>query len=189
MESVKVLVAAGADVNQPSADGSSPLLVAVQNGFYSIAQFLIDNKANVNLTNNKGWSPLYLAVKNRNQEITAVPGPSTDGVLEFITLLLDKGANPNVRIKAATEVHQAMTAAWLKEEGATPLLRAALCGDLTVVRLLIDHGADPLIANQRSHHAVDGRLRRRLGQRNAARVFRRPNARRRETAPRQGLRY
>ncbi len=145
MESVRVLVAAGADVNQISADGSSPLLVAVQNGFYPIAQFLMDNKANVNLTNNKGWSPLYLAVKNRNQEITAVPGPSTDGVLEFITLLLDRGADPNVRIKAATEVHQAMTAAWLKEEGATPLLRAALCGDLTVVRLLIDRGADPLI--------------------------------------------
>jgi ankyrin repeat protein len=33
----------------------------------------------------------------------------------------------------------------LKEAGATPLLRAALCGDLTVVRLLLAHGADPLI--------------------------------------------
>ncbi len=38
-----------------------------------------------------------------------------------------------------------MTAAWLKEAGATPLLRAALCGDLTVVKMLLDHGADPLI--------------------------------------------
>ena len=38
-----------------------------------------------------------------------------------------------------------MTALWLKEAGATPLLRAALCGDLTVVRLLLAHGADPSI--------------------------------------------
>ncbi len=38
-----------------------------------------------------------------------------------------------------------MTAAWLKEAGATPLLRAALCGDLTVVRLLLAHQADPSI--------------------------------------------
>ena len=36
-DSVKALVAAGANVNQPSIDGSSPLLVAVQNGFYDIA--------------------------------------------------------------------------------------------------------------------------------------------------------
>jgi len=39
-----------------------------------------------------------------------------------------------------------MTALWLKEQGATPLLRAALCGDLIVVRLLMGHGADPLIS-------------------------------------------
>ena len=145
VDAVRVLVAAGADVNQTSADGSSPLLVAVQNGFYGIAQFLVDSKANVNLANNRGWTPLYLAVKNRNQEATAVPGPGTDGALDFIKVLLDRGADPNARLKAPTEVHQAMTAVWLKEEGATPLLRAALCGDLTVVRLLLAHGADPLI--------------------------------------------
>ena len=53
--------------------------------------------------------------------------------------------NPNLRIKNDTEVHQAMTALWLKEAGATPLLRASLSGDLPVVRLLLAHGADPLI--------------------------------------------
>jgi ankyrin repeat protein len=58
---------------------------------------------------------------------------------------LDRGADPNLRIKEETEVHQGMTALWLKEAGATPLLRAALCGDLNVVRLLLTHGADPLI--------------------------------------------
>jgi ankyrin repeat protein len=146
MECVKVLVTAHVDVNQPSIDGSSPLLVAVQNGSYDIAAFLIDHGADPNLANSKGWTPLYLAVKNRNPETTALPAPSTDGVLETIKALLDRGANPNLRIKAATEVHQGMTALWLKEEGATPLLRAALCGDLTVVKLLLAHGADPLIS-------------------------------------------
>jgi len=145
MDCVKVLVTARVDVNQTSIDGSSPLLVAVQNGFYEIAAFLIDHGANPNLANAKGWTPLYLAVKIRNQETTALPAPSTDGVLDLIKTLLDRGANPNLQIKAATEVHQGMTALWLKEEGATPLLRAALCGDLTVVKLLLAHGADPLI--------------------------------------------
>jgi uncharacterized protein len=145
IECVRALTKSGADVNQTSADGSSPLLVAVQNGHYEMALYLMDHGANLNLANSKGWTPLYLAVKDRNQETTAIPGPDTDGVLPFITALLDRGANPNLRIKADTEVHQGMTAAWLKEAGATPLLRAALCGDLAVVRLLLAHKADPLI--------------------------------------------
>jgi ankyrin repeat protein len=145
MDCVKTLVGAHVDVNQTSIDGSSPLLVAVQNGFYDIGAFLIDHGANPNLANAKGWTPLYLAVKIRNQETTALPAPSTDGVLDLIKTLLDRGANPNLQITAATEIHQGMTALWLKEEGATPLLRAALCGDLTVVKLLVAHGADPLI--------------------------------------------
>ena len=145
LDCVQLLVKAGADVNQASVDGSSPLLVAVQNGHYNIASFLLERGADPNLANNKGWTPLYLAVKNRNTEATAIPGPSPDGALEFITTLLDRGANPNLRIKNDTEVHQAMTALWLKEAGATPLLRAALSGDLPVVRLLLAHGADPMI--------------------------------------------
>jgi uncharacterized protein len=145
LDCVRALTTAGADVNQTSADGSSPLLVAVQNGYYKVALYLMDQGANLNLANFKGWTPLYLAVKTRNQETTAIPGPDTDGVLDLIQALLDRGANPNVRIQADTEVHQGMTAAWLKEAGATPLLRAALCGDLPVVRLLLAHKADPQI--------------------------------------------
>jgi ankyrin repeat protein len=144
-ESVRALIGKGADVNRTSVDGSTPLLVAVQNGHYDIARFLLDRSADPNLANSKGWTPLYLAVKNRNQETTAIPGPNTDGVLDFIKFLLDRGANPNLRIKEETEVHQGMTALWLKEAGATPLLRAALGGDLTVVRLLMTHSADPSI--------------------------------------------
>lgn len=145
MDCVKMLIAAGAQVDETSADGSTPLLVAVQNGYYDIGLYLMDHGANMNLANAKGWTALYLAVKIRNQETTAIPGPGTDGVLDFIRTLLDRGANPNLRIKADTEIHQGMTAAWLKEAGATPLLRAALCGDLTVVKLLLAHHADPLI--------------------------------------------
>jgi uncharacterized protein len=145
IDCVKQLVASGADVNQTAVDGSGPLLVAVQNGSYAIARYLLDHAANPNLANSKGWTPLYLAVKNRNPETTALPAPSTDGAQEIIEALLDGSANPNARIAADTEVHQGMTALWLKEAGATPLLRAALCGDLTTVRLLLAHGADPLI--------------------------------------------
>jgi len=145
LDCARVLLQAGAAVDQASADGSTPLLVAVQNGHFDLARFLLEQGANPNRTNPKGWTPLYLAVKVRNQEATAVPGPNSEGALDFIKVLLERGADPNVRIQFATEVHQGMTALWLKERGATPVLRAALCGDLTVVRLLLAHGADPKI--------------------------------------------
>jgi ankyrin repeat protein len=145
LETVRVLAAAGADVRKASVDGSSPLLVAVQNGQYEIARFLLDQGADPNQANAKNWTPLYLSVANRDALRTARPAPSSDGVLEFISLLLDRGADPNARINVRTEVHQANTSLWLQEAGATALLRASLCGDLTAVRLLLAHGADPLI--------------------------------------------
>jgi ankyrin repeat protein len=145
LETVRALAAAGADVNQTSVDGSAPLLVAVQNGHYETGRFLLDHGASPNQANVKGWTPLYLAVANRNALTTAVPPPAKEGALDFIKLLLDRGADPNARIKVKTEVHQANTSLWLKEAGAAPLLRASLCGDLTVVRLLMEHGADPMI--------------------------------------------
>jgi ankyrin repeat protein len=146
LETVRVLRAAGADLKISAADGSRPLLVAVQNGNYDIARFLIEQGADINEANEKDWTPLYLAVSNRNAFKTAVPPPSSDGAFDFIKLLLDRGADPNHRIKFRTEVHQANSALWLKEAGATPLLRASLCGDLAVVKLLLAHGADPLIS-------------------------------------------
>ncbi|PWT98942.1 MAG: hypothetical protein C5B51_28170, partial [Terriglobia bacterium] len=142
LECVRELVAAGADTNLASIDGSTPLLVAVQNGAYDVARYLLDHEAKPNLANDKGWTPLYLAVKIRNQEMSAIPAPPSEGTLDLIKVLLERGADPNVRIQAPTEVHQGMTALWLKEQGATPLLRAALCGDLAVVRMLLAHGAD-----------------------------------------------
>jgi ankyrin repeat protein len=145
LDAAKELVSAGAAVNQSSADGSDALLTAVQNGFYDLARFLLDHGADPNHGNAKGWTPLYLAVKNRNTENSAIPGPAAEGGLEFIKLLLESGADPNQRIKAETELHQGMLATWLKEAGATPLIRAALSGDLEVARLVLAHGADPSI--------------------------------------------
>jgi len=45
IECVRALTNSGVDVNQTSADGSSPLLVAVQNGYYDIALYLMDHGA------------------------------------------------------------------------------------------------------------------------------------------------
>jgi ankyrin repeat protein len=146
IESVKVLLAAGADVNQTTGYGWSPLLVAAQNRYYKLGAFLLDNGANPNLTNKGGWTPLYLATDNRNIENGDYPVRRGDmDHLEFIKLLLDKGADVNARIKDSTETRTVFTNQWLDENGATAFLRASQSGDVELMKLLLSRGADPKI--------------------------------------------
>jgi len=146
LDSVKVLLAAGADVNQVSDYGWSPLLVATQNRYYKLAAFLLDHGADVNLPNKGGWTPLYLATDNRNIEGGDYPVRKADmDHLDFIKLLLDKGANVNARMKDTTETRTVFTNQWLDENGATAFLRPSQSGDIVLMKLLLAHGADPKI--------------------------------------------
>jgi ankyrin repeat protein len=144
--SVEALIAANADPNKTAGDGSTAMLVAIQNGHYDVARFLLEHGANPNLSNEKGWNPLYLAVKHRNIETGTIPVPNANQALDFIKMLLDKGADSNLRLKANTEIRNGQRATWLNEAGATPFLRAALCGDIEVMKMLLAHGADPKIS-------------------------------------------
>ena len=74
------------------------------------------------------------------------PIPDEDGLFQVVQMLVDKGADVNARLRADTEIHNGIAATWLREAGATPFLRASLCGDLAVMKLLLAHGADPKIS-------------------------------------------
>src|SRR5580700_1263793 len=146
IESVKILLAAGADVNQGTGYGWSPLLVATQNRYYKLGAYLLDHGADVNLANKGAWTPLYLATDNRNIESGDYPVRKGDmDHLDFIKLLLDKGANVNARLKDSTETRTVFTNQWLDENGATAFLRASQSGDIVLMKLLLAHGADPNI--------------------------------------------
>ena len=146
IEAAQVLLDAGANVNQTTRYGWSPLLAATQNRNYRMGVFLIERGADVNLANKGGWTPLYLATDNRNLEGGDYPVRAADmDDLEFIRLLLDKGANPNARLTESTETRTVFTNQWLDENGATAFLRASQSGDLALMRLLLEHGADPHI--------------------------------------------
>jgi len=147
LESAKLLLAAGANVNQTTNDGWSPLLTATNNRHYKLATFLIEHGANTNAANSKGWSPLYLATDNRNIEGGDYPVPKPDmDHLEYIKTLLEHGANPNARVKDNTLTRTIFTMQWFFEPGATAFVRASQSGDTALMKLLLAHGADPKIA-------------------------------------------
>ena len=146
LESVKTLLAAGANINQTSGYGWSPLLVATQNRYYSLGAYLLEHGADPNLGNKGDWVPLYIATDNRNIESGDYPVRKGDmDHLEFIKLLIAKGANVNARLKDSTETRTVFTNQWLDENGATAFLRASQSGDIELMKLLLAKGADPKI--------------------------------------------
>ncbi|HEV8394058.1 MAG TPA: ankyrin repeat domain-containing protein [Vicinamibacterales bacterium] len=146
LDTVKVLLAAGADINQTTGYGWSALLVATQNRYYELGKYLLEQGANPDLGNKGDWVPLYLATDNRNIESGDYPVRKGDmDHLDFIKLLLDKGANVNARVKDSTETRTVFTNQWLDENGATAFFRASQSGDVELMKLLLAHGADPKI--------------------------------------------
>jgi len=144
--------------NQTTRYGWTPLLVATQNRHYQTGKYLLEHGANPNTPNKGGWNPLYLATDNRNIEGGDYPvRPADMDHLEYIKLLLDKSADVNARVCGAkstptsctgdsTETRTIFTMQWVREDGATPFWRAAQSGDVTLMKLLLEHGADPKIA-------------------------------------------
>ena len=78
LESAKLLLDAGADVNQTTEYGWTPLLTATNNRHYKLGALLLDRGADVNIANKGGWTPLYLATDNRNIEGGDYPVPKPD---------------------------------------------------------------------------------------------------------------
>jgi ankyrin repeat protein len=155
MESARLLLAGGADVNQASEYGWTPLLTATNNRNYRLAQYFIERGADVNKPNKGNWTPLYLATDNRNIEGGDFPVPKPDmDHLDFIKYLLQHGANPNVRVKDNTLTRTIFTMQWFLEAGSTPFIRAAQSSDLELLKLLLAHGADALAKTDHGDSAL-----------------------------------
>jgi ankyrin repeat protein len=145
IESAQALLDAGADVDQTTEYGWTPLLTAVNNRNYQLARYLVERGADVNAANKGGWTPLYLATDNRNIEGGDYPVPRPDmDQLEFIGLLLERGADPNARVRDNTLTRTIFTMQWFFEEGATAFVRAAQSSDTELMKLLLEYGADPM---------------------------------------------
>ena len=73
IETAKVMLDAGVDINQTDVDGTSGLVVSIMNKQYTFAKFLLDRGADPNVTDVKGRAALYAAVDMRNEDWSALP--------------------------------------------------------------------------------------------------------------------
>jgi ankyrin repeat protein len=130
LESAKLLVAAGANVNDADAWGVSAITLAAHSGFTDLVVFLLDRGADPNAAPN-GFTALHEAIMRRDEKMAAA--------------LLEHGADANAPLKTWTPTRRS-SSDWHFEAsmiGATPFWMAARFLEPEVMRMLVKHGADP----------------------------------------------
>jgi ankyrin len=129
IESARLLIAAGADVNDSLPDGASALVVAAHSGNSGVAKLLLEKGADVNGAA-VGYTALHAAVLRSD--------------LDLVKALLAHNANPNAQITKGTPVRRNSQDFELPKTliGATPYLLAAKFVEADIMRALAAAGAD-----------------------------------------------
>jgi ankyrin repeat protein len=150
VECARHLVAAGADPDLEDPERVTPLNMALLNLHYDFAVFMINAGADIDKWDLYGRSPVYMAADTStlpvkgNGAMAVMPSEDKNTALDVAKLLLEKGANPNLRLKRRPpyrDVPQDRGGDAMLAQGATPLLRAARAGDAPFVELLLKHNA------------------------------------------------
>ncbi len=136
----------GVDINEPMTSSKrtrapNPLLLAVENGHFETALALLRRGADPN-AQPAGHGALHAITWVRKPlRGDGDPAPVGSGNLSSLALvseMLDAGADVNLPLERGQKGFADFTTT-----GATPLILAARTGDLPLVKLLLDHGADP----------------------------------------------
>ena len=168
---VNALIGAGANVNRPTPEGVTALMLALDNDHNEVGKLLLDRGANPSLWDWWGRTALYIAVDRKacalgsgrncgsvggrgragaNQNAAVGPsglGPSVSG-MDIINALLgaDVDASPQLNFhRPSRGGNSGRFVDPLMGTGGTPLLRATMAGDSEVVGTLLARGADPNI--------------------------------------------
>ncbi len=130
VETAKVLITGGADVNETLPSGTSALVVAAHSGHGPFAIYLLEKGADPNAAG-AGYRALHAAVL-RSQ-------------IELVNALLDHGADPNAPVEHGTPGRRFSADYSIRAQliGATAFWLAAKYGEIEILRTLAKRGADP----------------------------------------------
>ena len=159
LEAGRALVKGGAGLDLVDPDGATALAIAIINAHYEFAALLLEAGADPNVVDNEaGMGPLYAVV---DMDRLAVghgrPNPKPVGLMTAVDLakkLLERGADPNRKLKKAVFKRHHTAGDSALAEGATPFLRAAKSGDIEMMRALVAGGADPKLAMPNGNNAL-----------------------------------
>jgi ankyrin repeat protein len=153
-DAVRALLDSHADINaQTDTDKSTPLILALINGHYDLAKYLIDHGADVTLTSTDGLSPLYAVIDVQWAPHTWYPQPviaqEKTTYIDLIKQLIAHKEDVNAKLNRKLWFRVfANDETWVDVTGATPFWRAAYAGDLEAMKLLAANGADTNIASK-----------------------------------------
>ena len=162
---IAALVDGGADVNLPTPEGVTPLMIALDNDHTNVAKLLLGRGANPHVWDVYGRTALYIAVDAKNGGSGGRDGRRAFGgrggeagptgaldlprrpavpPMEIVTALLDAGVDPNPQLSMRRPSSQGgRFSDPLLNTGATPLLRAVMGNDMETIKALLNKGADP----------------------------------------------
>ena len=135
--------------------GARPLHVAVENGHFELAAYLLEVGADADAADPTGYTALHAMIGARRVALgDANPPPEPSGnmtSLEFVSKLAAHGANLNARIQRARAAYPGVPRPRLEM---TPFLMAAQTADVELMKTLTDLGADPLLTDEDNSTAL-----------------------------------
>ena len=143
LASARLLLAAGANVNDADAWGISAMVLAAHSGFGDLVELLLAKGADPN-SSAAGFTALHEAIMRRDEKT--------------VNVLLTYGADPNAPLRTWTPTRRTSRDYNFEPElvGASPFWLAARFLQPDVMRLLVKHGANPLFVHN-SDRIIDGR--------------------------------
>lgn len=144
---VKAMLDAGADINRPSPDGVTALMVAIDNSHFDLARTMLDRGADPHVWDWWGRTALYVATDIQVMRPRfGAPPPSDDeyAALDIMCFLLESGVDPDPQLNMHRPGRGGGSGRFtddLLTTGATPLLRAAVGQHAEALELLLAHGA------------------------------------------------